>query len=667
MKKMNLNRKYSFFAGLFLGLSLLTQNMAMAYDKQTYAQERKDFIAAEKALKRGQITRYKKIAARLEDYPLYPYLKYQQIRKRINQVDNTQVQDFLVENNNSPIAAQLRHTWLRKLARRQQWQALKENYYLVKDTRLHCHYARALFETNDERAINVAKELWLTGKSLPSSCDYSFNQLREAGVLNDDMIWQRIQLAIYASRSRLARHLSKELPAKDRKLLQLWLKIRRKPQLLVKAYDLDSKYRPQVVRWIIVDGVRSLARQNALEATRIWTDIRDDYPFQAADHQRVERRLIYKLSQHKNEKAQYLLKELTPEIPNARMHTHYTLSALQDQDWKSALIWMSQLDPVEQQIPRWRYWRARALEAMGHLEEARGLYLLIANDRNYYSFLASDRSGLSYHMENRPVQYNSENLEGLKKVPPLLRAVELFFMKRIVKARREWNFALRQMNKEQLLKASKLAHQLGWYDRAIVTMAQAGYWDDLELRFPLAHQDLILKHAKRQKINPAWAFAIIRQESAFTPDARSHAGAMGLMQLMPRTARQVARSLKIRKPRRNDLINIKTNVRLGVRYLKKVRDKFNGNPVLATAAYNAGGYRVKQWLPETGSVPADLWVEQVPFSETQDYLKRVLVYTIIYETRLGQESETLLKRMVPILGKQPIILSQQEKKPVPDV
>lgn len=667
MNRKYLHRKYSLFATLLLGASLLAQNTALAYDKESFAQQRKDFIAAEQALKRGQITRYRRIAARLEDYPLYHYLKYQRMRKQLGRIDDAEIQNFLVENSGSPIANKLRHAWLRKLVRRQQWQTLVENYYLVKNTRLHCQYARALFEIRDFRAVDVAKELWLTGKSLPASCDYSFKRLREAGILNDDMIWQRIQLSLYAGRSRLARYLGKELPARDRKLLQLWIKTRRRPKLLDKAYELDADYRPEVVRWIIVDGIRGLARRDALEATRIWNDVRDDYRFQPADHQRVERRLIYKLSQSDDESAQYLLKELTPAIPNNRMHTYYTLSALRDRDWKSALNWLGRLDAIEQQIPRWRYWRARALEALGHLEEARGLYLLIANDRSYYSFLAADRSGLSYQFEHRPVQYSDTDLPNLKKVPALLRACELFFLKRVVEGRREWNFALLQMNKEQLLKASKLAHRLGWYDRAIVTMAQAGYWDDLELRFPLAHQDLILKHAKRQSINPAWAFAIIRQESAFTPDARSHAGAMGLMQLMPRTARQVARSLRIRKPRRHDLINVKTNVRLGVRYLKKVQDKFNGNTVLATAAYNAGGYRVRQWLPKVGTVPADLWVEQVPFSETQDYLKRVLVYTIIYEKRLGLESKPLLKRMVPIVGKQPIVLSQQGKKSVPDV
>lgn len=667
MKIRDLHRMYSLFATLLLGGLLPASNLAYAYDKDTLASQRKNFVAAERALKNGQITRYHRLAARLEDYPLFPYLKFKRLKRQLSRIDNGEIQKFLMENNTLPIANRLRHAWLRKLARQKQWRTLVNNFYLVKDTRLHCQYARALFEIHDYRAVDVAKELWLSEKSLPRSCDYSFNRLREANILTEDLIWQRIQLSLYAGRSRLARYLGKELPVKDRRLLQLWINIRRKPSLISKAYDLDSHYRPEVIRWIIVDGIRGLARKNELEATRVWIDIRDDYGFHAEDHQRVERRLIYRLSQNEDEIAQRLLKELTPAIPNQRMHTYYTLSALQDRDWKSALNWMGRLDDVEQQTPRWRYWRARALEALGHLEEARGLYLLIATDRSYYSFLAADRSGLSYRFESRPVQYTNEDLLSLKKVPALLRASELFFLKRIVEARREWNVAIGQMNKEQLLKAAKLAHKLGWYDRAIVTMAQAGYWDDLELRFPLAHQTLILKHAKRQSINPAWAFAIIRQESAFTPDARSHAGAMGLMQIMPRTARQVARSMRLRTPRRHDLLNIKTNVKLGVRYLKKVRDKFNGHPVLATAAYNAGGYRVKQWIPESGSVPADLWVEQVPFNETKDYLKRVLVYTVIYEKRLGLESIPLLKRMAPIVGKQPIILSQKDKKSVPDV
>ncbi|MDH5445009.1 MAG: transglycosylase SLT domain-containing protein [Gammaproteobacteria bacterium] len=667
MRQVSLHRKFRIFSSMLLGGLLLCPAISNSYDKDTYADQRKDYIAAEKALNRGQLGHYRELATRLSEYPLYPYLKFKRMHRELGKLPDAEVHKFLVDYNDSPVSSKLRHAWLRKLASRQQWQTLVDNYYLVKNTQLHCHYSRALFEIGDTRATEVAKELWLTGKSMPASCQYSFKRLREVGILNDDLTWKRIQLAIYSGRSQLARHLGKTLPAKDKNLLQLWLKVRRKHELLSKVYNLNTDYRPEVVRWMIVDGVRSMARKKELQATRVWLDIRDDYQFTPEDHQRIERRLIYKLSQNENEQAQHLFKELTPAIPDNRMFTYYTLSALQDRDWKSALNWMGRLDATEQQDSRWRYWRARALEALGHLEEARGLYLLIANDRSYYSFLASDRSGLSYRFEDKPIEYSDEELLSLKKFPALLRAGELFFLKRIVEARREWNVAIRQMNREQLLKASKLAQQFGWYDRAIITMAQAGYWDDLELRFPLAHQNLVLKHANRQKINPAWAFAIIRQESAFTADARSHAGAMGLMQLMPRTARQVARSMRIRRPKRHDLINVTTNVRLGVRYLKKVYDKFKGNSVLATAAYNAGGHRVKQWLPESGSTPADIWVEQVPFQETQDYLKRVLVYTIIYEKRLGLESVPLLKRMLPIQGKDPIVLSSKVKKQAPDV
>ena len=198
-----------------------------------------------------------------------------------------------------------------------------------------------------------------------------------------------------------------------------------------------------------------------------------------------------------------------------------------------------------------------------------------------------------------------------------------------------------------MLMAAQLAHDWSWHDRAIMTLMQADYWDDLEKRFPLAHRDLVQTNAKLHGVEAAWTFAIIRQESAFTEDAKSHAGAMGLMQLMPATAKQVAHNLQVRF-HRNDLLDASTNVMLGVSFLRRMLDQFKGNKVLATAAYNAGGHRVTKWLPKEGSIPADLWVELVPFNETRDYCKRVLTYTVIYEQRLGQRPVPLIERMVPI-------------------
>ncbi|MDH5408005.1 MAG: transglycosylase SLT domain-containing protein [Gammaproteobacteria bacterium] len=669
MKLISQHRMFKIIPAAMLGLGLLWPSISLSYDKNTYAEQRKDYIAAEKALKNRQITRYRRIASRLKNYPLYPYLEYEEIRRRLGQTSSSEIQTFLEVNRHSPLSNKLRHAWLKSLARKKKWRELVDNFYLVNDSNLRCNYARALFELGDHRAIDVSKELWRTGKSLPNSCNYAFQALRDAGILNNELVWERIRLTMTAGRPRLAKYLARTMLNKqDQKWVNLWAKVRRKPELVDKVHELGEYEQLPAVRWMLVDGIRSMARRDDIKAAERWLELLDEYEFTATERHRAERRLVYKLKQRNEDYADKLLKKLGPAALDDKVLDYYVLSALRDKDWRSALDWLGQLSSDSQHTVRWQYWRARALESLGHMEEARGLYLLNANDRSYYSFLAADRAGLSYKFAHKPLTYSGTDFASLKEEPALLRAGELFFLKRIVEARREWNAALTQMDGVQRLKAASLAHEMGWHDRAIVTLAQAEYWDDLEMRFPLAHQQLVLKHATKTNINPAWAFAIIRQESAFTADARSHAGALGLMQLMPGTARQVARSMQLRRPRQNDILNIKTNVRLGVQYLKKVNDKFDGNAVLATAAYNAGHHRVKQWIPEQGVLPADVWVELVPFKETREYLQRVMTYMVIYENRLGQDSIPLLKRMMPILGKNPLtVLSKDENIAIPGV
>ena len=200
----------------------------------------------------------------------------------------------------------------------------------------------------------------------------------------------------------------------------------------------------------------------------------------------------------------------------------------------------------------------------------------------------------------------------------------------------------------QLLGAARLAHEWGWHDRAITTMARTRQRDDLRLRFPLAHREQIEAAADANGIEPAFAFAIIRQESAFTPDARSPAGALGLMQVLPRTARQVAERMGLRFSRSRELLNVATNLRLGMAYLGQMLRRFNEHPLLAAAAYNAGQYRVDKWIRRDHIIPADIWLETLPVAETRNYVRNVLLFTAIYQQRLGQTPERLHKRMMPI-------------------
>jgi soluble lytic murein transglycosylase len=201
------------------------------------------------------------------------------------------------------------------------------------------------------------------------------------------------------------------------------------------------------------------------------------------------------------------------------------------------------------------------------------------------------------------------------------------------------------MDHAELIAAALIADRWGWHDRAILTVAKAERYDDLGLRFPLAHRDAVVRQARARGLDSAWVYGVLRQESAFMADARSSAGALGLMQLMPATAKLVAR--RINYPLRSDyeLLEPETNIRFGTSYLRMVLDQLGDQPVLATAAYNAGPGRVKRWTAERGHLPMDMWIETVPFRETRDYLQRVLAYTAIYEWRLGQEPTRLSERL----------------------
>jgi soluble lytic murein transglycosylase len=636
---------------LLLGLCLVavtTANARSASSEQLLTQ-RKQFQDAELALKKHQLSRYRRLASKLHDYPLYPYLEYQELVRRLSTARPTEISAFLQHNADTPLARRLQLKWLDVLARQGKWQLLVDQYVPGQSRRLQCSYSRALLETGQtDRAFQNLQTLWLTGRSLPRSCDVPLKTWKSSGKLTRSLIWQRIRLAMQRGNVRLARYLAKDLPDNERYWLNIWTKVRRDPAYIIEVNGHFTDKPHEVLGWITVYGLRRLSSRDPLLAAEYWQKLKQTRTFTVNDQERVERRLALALLQDHDSDARQWLKTLHLSRFDNRVISLHFFSALQDQEWDTALGWLERLDPKQQHTAQWRYWRGRVLEGMGHLEQAREIYLLNGEDRGYYSFLAADRAGYRYKFADRPLLYTTTDLVGLEALPPIQRARELYILKRHADARREWNQALKHLSQPQLLKAAKLADEWGWHDRAITTLSRARYWDDLELRFPLAHEQIVLTQAKRQKVNPAWAFAIIRQESAFTPDARSHAGAMGLMQLMPRTARTIARAMKLRPPRRYDLLKIDTNIRLGVSYLKKVQDQNQGHPVLATAAYNAGQNRVTKWLPEKGSMAADIWIETVPFRETRDYMKRVMTYTVIYEQRLGQDPIPLLERMAPI-------------------
>jgi soluble lytic murein transglycosylase len=499
---------------------------------------------------------------------------------------------------------------------------------------------------NPARAFTLAESLWLHGRSQPSACDPVFRAWRAAGRQSHELVWQRVALAMDAGELRLAKYLERYLTNPDKVWLNRWLRLHRDPQRVRRSQDFQTAH-PYRER-MLAHAVRRLSRFDGFDALALWGELQKRYPFSADERYDVERRLALTLASEENPQAYRFLQRVTPRAEDERLHSALLRAALQRHDWPQLLDWLGRLPTELAENERWRYWRARALEQTGGKAEAQSLYRVVARERSYYGFLAADRTNRPYALMHAATPVDPELVERIGSRPAALRARELRALDRLTDARREWRALQRSLDRAGLKAAAKLAEGWGWQDQAIFTLAKSGYWDDLELRFPLQHGDEVFRHAEQNGLEPAWVYAVIRQESAFNREARSPAGARGLMQLMPATARMVAtKLLERRAPSRASLYDPAVNIDLGTTYLRHVLDRLGDHPVLATAAYNAGPHRVKGWLPER-RVDADVWVELVPFKETRGYLRRVMYYTVIYESRLGREPGSLLARMQPI-------------------
>jgi len=619
-------------------------------------QQRDNFTAAEQALKNGAIKQFKKRSSQLVQYPLYPYLRYEYLRTRLHKRPSEEIATFIdTYNEDSPLSGRLHFRWIKKLAQQGSWKQVQQHYRAGSNTTLQCYYRRALLNNGDqEAAFDGLQQLWLVGHSQPRACDPLFSAWHKAGFIDDELTWQRIQLAMAKRKITLTRYLTRFLSTKERRWAEKWIEVHRNPARILSRKRFKSAH--PMRNTILIHGLKQMTRADPLKAATTWQDIISPrYSFSDDEIVAVERAIAMTMALRNKPEALSWLAALDEKPADQSLREWRVRTALGQQNWDAALAWIYQLNDEEQQQPRWQYWLARALEEQGQQEQANELYTFLAMSRGYYSFLAADKLARPYRFEHTSLPHNDSLSLNIEQHPGILRARELFLLGRAVEARREWFYATRYMIDEQLHQAGQLAHSWGWHDRAILTVARTDHRDDLDLRFPLVHRDKITLKASDNNVDAALAFALIRQESAFTPDARSSAGAMGLMQLMPRTAKQLTPGTGIRINHRMQLIDVDTNLKLGMKHLGKVLRRFDNNPVLALAAYNAGQARVKRWIPAKQRIDADIWVETIPFRETRNYVQNIMTFTPIYEQQLGQPLTPLVKRMMPIGTPPPVI------------
>jgi soluble lytic murein transglycosylase len=606
--------------------------------------EERSFLEAEQAIKLGRRERFLQLAESLKDYPLYPYLLHADLTRRLSRAEPGEVEAFLTGYGDLPLTPRLKRRWLRMLAKQGRWNTFLEFYQPTGDVALHCQYLIALIRTGErEAAYGQVAEIWLYGKSRPSECDPVFKSWIDAGHLNEDLVWERIWLAMQSHRTALAKYLSRYLPIEQRPILDDWIALESSPSRIKRFSEGADEMLNARMR---VYAVERLARSDPDAAAALWNDLSAKYSFDETLSQRAYRRIGLAFAREGRPEAGDWLAKVRGENEYLR---HWRLAnAVLHNRWREALEVLPDPESNGPNGQRWRYWRARALQALGYPQVADSLFRSLAGERSYYGFLAADAIGVPYQFRDDPLIFDDEALRLLASTPPGQRIRALLSLGRTLDARREWYHWIPDLDVVERAQAAKLAQRWQWHDVGILTVARTPYRDDLGLRFPVAHEEEVAQNASDQGLEPAMVLAMIRQESAFKIDAASPRGARGLMQLMPSTGRRVARSVGVPLKRRSELFDPALNVKLGTAYFRRLLDRTQGNHVLALGAYNAGPQRVKAWRPQSGSVSADVWIENIAYTETREYVKSVLAYTVVYEHRLGLAPTPLSQRMLTI-------------------
>jgi soluble lytic murein transglycosylase len=615
-------------------LAYATEVVSPAEQKLEY--QRKIFAKAESLASRPDSAQYQQLLSQLADYPLKPYVELKALMSAVNMQHREHIEQFLQRYKGTPLDNSLRKKWLAYLAKEDQ-QVLFLQYYLdIGDTALACKKIEFSLENPELRATALQNitPLWLVGQSQPKECDPIFRLWQQAGNLTQDMVWQRLVLAASEGKHTLIPYLKKLLTKDKQYLADLWLRVRRDARYVSRASQFPGK-NPQQETQILVYGLKRLAWSQPDLALKSWFALEKRFAFSDRQQRSIAERFALALAVADHPQAdQWLDKANTPLQDKALFRWHLA-HVLREGNWQHALD-LLEFAPAEiTQDIAFQYWLGRTYQQLNATDLANQTFSKLAHQRHYYGFMASGKLAQEPELQDTALNFSPQEMLLIANMPQAKRAYEFLQLKRNISARREWYDLQKQLTNQQSLIAAVIADSWKWHDQAIFTFARVGYLDDLNRRFPMAFDDTLQSSAKKYQVDPAWAFAIVRRESSFMADANSSAGARGLMQLMPGTARYLAK----KKILSSSLYNPQQNVEYGTQYMRYLLDKMDNNPVLATASYNAGWRKVKGWLPEQKKVPMDIWVETIPYKETRNYVKAVMAYKQIYAQRMGQSSK----------------------------
>jgi soluble lytic murein transglycosylase len=615
----------------------------------------------------------------LRAYVIYDYLIVARLRRDLDQKPSDEldaaINAFLEAHAGQPVAKNLRNEWLSSLASRRKWDwfmprasevttpalicdrlqgkiaALAANQPLASSTSTAGGPAAAGAKagTNAGAAVSagepaVAAEAaaqasaaaqgiatealarWSLAQKQPQECDPVFAWLRQQGVITPALAEARTRAALAADNAKLAREFVVDVPPDRAAPLLQWAQLldSSKPALTSLASTPMAPVEPAA----LAGGFDHLARADSTTALALLPKFLarpDMTPVMQAKLQRI----AAMGAAYGRDSAAIAAFDLLPESSvDNDVREWRVRAALWAGDWQKTLAWIDSMPPTQLSQPRWRYWRARAVAATQGNEAAAPLYAELAELRDFYGYLAADRIHHGYDL-NAKASFNDETLQkAMAAQPGLIRAHALFDCGLDDDAMLEWAVVFSASDNAVKLQAAHLAARWGWYSQSIVTLAQVGEFDDVRLRYPRPYTSAVADASKLTQVPADWILAVMRQESLFRDDAVSRAGARGLMQMTPSTAIAVAKRWHLPVPDKDGTFDPPMDVQRGAAHLRDLLDKY-GQLGLTLAAYNAGTIPVARWAP-TRSMDADVWIENIPYGETRNYVQRIVEHIVAF-------------------------------------
>ncbi|GLQ30076.1 lytic transglycosylase [Litoribrevibacter albus] len=605
----------------------------LSHNQQTY-------IDALDALKDGQVEVFDKLSHSLSDYVLSPYLEYERIKLNDYQ-DIEAIKAFILKYPDQSITHRLKVEWLSSFPKKEKWQAFLDNYdENLYSRELRCYYLRALYKTGKQQAaLKQTKDMWVVGRSAPKACDPIFKVWLTSSYFKSEYAYERVKLALARRKTSLASYSTNFLKGDQKQAAAMMIWAHKNPAILssTKRFPTANPY----MKDAIIHGLKRRVRKQPDAALAYWKKHRNRFNFSPEEIHKVEQRIYLGLARQYDKNASKLLSSLRDEYNSEEVLEWQIRVSLRNRDWPSVVRWIEQLSQTKEMDSDWHYWHYKAYlkQDQEPPQIVKQNFTKLSKERSYYGFLASEMLGQSLTLTNIPVPISQDMHLKVQNLPEINRAKELLAIGHRQQAHKEWQFAVNKLDQQGLMALARVASDWGWHNRAIRAVIDANHWNDLAIRFPTPYQSTFGKAATKVELPSSWLFAIARQESAFSEQAQSSAGARGLMQLMPATARQTARKIGISS--RSSLYDPDYNIRLGSSYLSMMHKRFKKNRALATAAYNAGPHRVDSWIKSSTALPIDVWIETIPYDETRRYVKNVLAFDAIYQYKLGQKEPKL--------------------------